>query len=513
MIHDSIYNFTIDTNHCVYINDGISKTYTFPILSENQSYISENLIIQIKDNATNTFIFDYQEDINIIKSLSQQQIEQKEIKKYKISNSIFNEELFFRDEDATEMIFCYDKFIWDLVEYHEGDLTGGPLYEYEWVYVGTECYYASNGDGFSGSGTSGTTTGGTGGGSSSDNTISTIPSTIIESDGSSPGRALYQIFNDQLEEEQTECLAALSMTQQQDIRNYIYYLAENTANTSISASFQEIEDFMAAACGNTDLDLDFELSLKSPAYIDFSEIDKTTPEGQKFDCIYKKLAQSPSFKNLFIDTFGGTQEKLNIKFEIAEDLGNADGTCTSLPPNNGNYINLIRIDKKILSGNNEKSKFFIARVILHECIHAYLNIKKINCNLGTSIPELNGMDLETLIGTFYQGFGCHIDVNGSPQSQHDFMFTYLIPTFQNIFNEIRNLLATSNDILNAEGSYYNEINDSDFNWSWNDFYKYISLEGLHNTDTFMQNISQIPNENFYYNFYRGKSSQFSKTCQ
>ena len=39
----------------------------------------------------------------------------------------------------------------------------------------------------------------------------------------------------------------------------------------------------------TGLVFDIEKSYKSPANIDFSEIDKTTPEGQKLDCVYKKI--------------------------------------------------------------------------------------------------------------------------------------------------------------------------------------------------------------------------------
>ena len=93
------------------------------------------------------------------------------------------------------------------------------------------------------------------------------------------------------------------------------------------------------------------------------------------------------------------------------------------------------------------------------------------------------------------------------------MYYYLIPVFQSVLSEIRNLLANSNDIISAEGSYYNSLNDSNFNWSWDNFYKYFSLNGLHLCDSFIQNIAQVPDKNYYYNFYSGKSFQFSKTCQ
>lgn len=175
---------------------------------------------------------------------------------------------------------------------------------------------------------------------------------------------------------------------------------------------------------------------------------------------------------------------------------------------------MIRINVNILSGPDIKSNFKVAKTILHECIHAYLNIKKINCNLGTTIPELNGLDLQSLIGTFYQSFGCHIDVNGSPQSQHEFMFTYLIPTFQSIIGDIYQSLASESNLNYVNSTpFYNSLTDENFNWSWNDFFKYYSLEGLHQCDSFINAIQNVPNENYKYNFYRTKAQEFTKNCQ
>ncbi len=308
-----------------------------------------------------------------------------------------------------------------------------------------------------------------------------------------------------------------------DIKDYLLSADTQTAEAIIDYLFEhlnnsEVTGFVISfieSQNESGLNLDFEKSLKSPANIDFSAIDQNTPEGQKFDCIYKKLMESASFKNLFVDTFGGEQTKLNVKFEIAENLPNStNGNCVLLPANNGNYTNLIRINKNILIGSDIKSNFNIAKTILHESIHAYLNIKKINCNLGSTIAELNGLDLQELIGTFYQSFGCHISVNGSPQSQHEFMFNHLVPTFQNVFTEIRDLLASQSNIDYVNNSqYHNNINNEYFSWNWNDFYKYFSLQGLHLCDSFIQNISQNPLENFYYDFYRYQAQQFTKNCQ
>ncbi|RAR51046.1 hypothetical protein [Flavobacterium lacus] len=60
----------------------------------------------------------------------------------------------------------------------------------------------------------------------------------------------------------------------------------------------------------------------------------------------------------------------------------------------------------------EHSNFSIAKTILHECIHAYLNIKKIDSNLGTTIAELSGLDLGQLLGSLKGGFGGAPIANG-----------------------------------------------------------------------------------------------------
>ncbi|MCO6176487.1 hypothetical protein NHF50_15665, partial [Flavobacterium sp. NRK F10] len=54
---------------------------------------------------------------------------------------------------------CTDNYVWGVVEYHEGDLTGGPLYEYGWIYQGASCtmVYVEGGGGTGDSGTTTTT--------------------------------------------------------------------------------------------------------------------------------------------------------------------------------------------------------------------------------------------------------------------------------------------------------------------------------------------------------------------
>lgn len=64
------------------------------------------------------------------------------------------------------------------------------------------------------------------------------------------------------------------------------------------------------------------------------------------------------------------------------------------------YIEILS-GKKLLSAIANKSNFEVAKTILHECIHAYLNIKKVNCSQGSSIPEINDLLFPELMSSFY----------------------------------------------------------------------------------------------------------------
>ncbi len=225
--------------------------------------------------------------------------------------------------------------------------------------------------------------------------------------------------------------------------------------------------------------------------------------------------ESPSFKNLFDNTFDGIQTKLNIKFQTQSGLTNSNGEivnglCAPTQTINGNYYNTIIVNSDILDGAGQLSNIQIAKTVIHELIHAYLNIKAINCNLGASFSTLSNTELQTLMNSFFTPF---CPINGG-QNQHDFMFNELIPVFQSIFSEIRNLLIAPNYVIGAENEPIVDSmgNDTGEIFNWNDFYKYISLNGLHLSNTFIQNINQNPNERGKYEGYNYISNQLNKDC-
>ncbi len=299
-----------------------------------------------------------------------------------------------------------------------------------------------------------------------------------------------------------------------------YLVNQNWSNESKIFVTQFIQNSILSG-----LNLDFEKSLKSPANIDFSEIDKTTPEGQKLDCIYQKLMQSASFKNLVNNTFG-VSDKINLKFEIVQNLSHTQPNGTITYPNgtsqlNTNvafgvtyYNNTIKLSgNKLLSTTANKSNFEIAKTIIHEIIHAYLNIKRKGCN-AASIPEVNSHLFPELISSFYTA-GCSIDLNNTDQSEHAFMFDHMIPAFQIIFAEIRDLLTSQLSIQNAESSVLIDFNGNTINetFNWNNFYRYFAMNGLNNNNAFNDAITQNPSELSKYQGYISIGNSFSKNCQ
>lgn len=235
--------------------------------------------------------------------------------------------------------------------------------------------------------------------------------------------------------------------------------------------------------------------------------------------------QSQSFKNLVNNTFG-VSDKINLKFEIVQNLSHTQPNGTITYPNgtsqlNTNvafgvtyYNNTIKLSgNNLLSASANKSNFEIAKTIIHEIIHAYLNIKRKGCS-AASIPQINSHLFPELISSFYAS-GCSIDVNNADQSEHAFMFDYMIPAFQMIFAEIRDLLTSQLSIQNAESSVLIDFNGNTINdtFNWNNFYRYFAMNGLNNNNAFNDAITQNPSELSKYQGYISIGNSFSKNCQ
>lgn len=162
--------------------------------------------------------------------------------------------------------------------------------------------------------------------------------------------------------------------------------SENPCVGDAGVILEEGELDEEALCALSNEEFNSYYSSKSPFNIDLSEVRAlcntvTTVKNQKFMCVYKKLAKSPLFKNLFTDTFGENQT-INVKFEIESGLVDSSGNPANGKAIRENYTvdadgNLtsmqitIKINENLLTGSSAKTPMEIAKTIIHECIHAY----------------------------------------------------------------------------------------------------------------------------------------------
>lgn len=190
--------------------------------------------------------------------------------------------------------------------------------------------------------------------------------------------------------------------------------------------------------------------------------------------------KSPKFIELFTDLFG-PNSKFNVKFQIGPvaNSSNGDTKTDVLNP----ILNTITISPSFLLNNNNMT---IAKTIIHECIHAYLNVKMVNPNIGMSIPTLNTMEFCDVLNQQYNNF--------SPgQNQHNFIYNYMLPTLETILADVKPLLATTTNNLEMNSVYVHIPFDSSPStlFNWNDYYHNLALSGLQSSTFFQNEIGTI----------------------
>ena len=260
-------------------------------------------------------------------------------------------------------------------------------------------------------------------------------------------------------------------TIQYQIDNYWSTESAVIANSLITAKFE-----------NPNMNFDVEASSKSPFNIDFSSINNATTEGAKFNEVYDALKESPEFKKLFIDLFDGPQTRFNVQFEINAITGGANGNTNTdlLNPT----LNLITISTNFLKTAN---KLEIAKTIMHECIHAYLNIKLFDGGQGISISKLNNLDLFNLINEKYNGFI-------GKEDQHNFIYNFMLPTMEKILADVKDTLVTSADNMTMlQLIMHIPVGSNGTQFIWADFYHNLALSGLQNCSFFQNEIGTIDN--------------------
>lgn len=244
------------------------------------------------------------------------------------------------------------------------------------------------------------------------------------------------------------------------------------------------ESILAEYMRSNTLQIHPEVSAKSPCNVDIS---KVTPKGPndpdflyqtRFMNVYGELMKSPKFKELFIDMFNDSS-KPRVRFEIGDTRNNAAGETLIFP--NNPMDNRIIISRTLLQTGNA---MLIAKTIIHECIHAYLNIKLCDPTIGMDIPSINNMDVQMVINTYYNGF------RPGTQDQHDFIYNFMLPTMHTILSEVKDLLVTptqNSGMLTLTMHIPEGASGTPFNWT--DAYINLSLSGLQNCNFFKNEIA------------------------
>lgn len=489
-VESSVYNFYINTDYATYIEspNGNNHSYTFAIQRETETEVLENLVLSSgNDGSYDMYIVTYnitlQEKDNLKHGIEVDL--NNKVSYLSINDEGFITDLFSKEITCLEIAISFCKYeIEGHVDGYEED--GSRCGGYTEQVIGTvgDCDSSSNGN------TTGTDTSNTNDTSNTDTTNTTNTDTTSTNTTNPNGGA-----------------------------------GNNTVATSPTTICRDCLEF-DEECEMSDEDFNASFSANSPFNVDLSEVRKNcntidttgVASNEKFMCIYKKLTQSPKFKDLFIDTFGES-ENLNVKFEVVDNI--APVPPSDVEPNGKTLVRIdlnatnplesydvtIKINK---SKMDNQSAIYVAKTIIHEAIHAFLKLKQYGCNQGSQLEDFDDVELSEILNQYYST-ACTL------QSDHEFMFDYLLPVMSNILSEIKDDLVPLNHQQGAEGQMF--VDESNPNgpmlpWNWNSFYKYLSMSGLHNSDAFqfeMLPVSSAKYQNFNHYVNTGRNL-FKKDC-
>ncbi|WP_298343763.1 hypothetical protein [uncultured Algibacter sp.] len=211
---------------------------------------------------------------------------------------------------------------------------------------------------------------------------------------------------------------------------------------------------------------------------------------------------------MFVDTFGNS-ENMHVQFKIVDNIPPTPPSTTepngvtktralSVNPTTGEIVKynaVIEINKS----NMGVSSISLAKTILHESIHAYLTVKQYGCNQGTPLEGYDDVELSELLNIYFST-AC------PAQSDHEFMFDSLLPIMSEILADIKDDLIPLSHQQSAEEDYTfideNNPTGTEVPWDWSQFYKYLSMAGLQNSNAFKNNIENTPSKFENYNSYK-----------
>lgn len=137
---------------------------------------------------------------------------------------------------------------------------------------------------------------------------------------------------------------------------------------------------------------------------------------------------------------------------------------------------------------------------MHECIHAYLHVKGMYPDVGASIPGIEEMDLQKVINAIY----------GKDSDQHTFMYQHMVKTMENILSQLKDKLTTPERRIQVEdlSIHPTKIPLTSTSWSWDDYFKYLSLSGLSETKSYQTDFPKDSNSEYLFNQYNGHGETY-----
>lgn len=291
----------------------------------------------------------------------------------------------------------------------------------------------------------------------------------------------------------------------QAAQDILDFLMQDNSNERIDF----VEQFITEA-NETGLTLDFNKSFKSPYNIDITAVSGNTPQEIRFRSIYNKVLESPKFKRLFVDLFSD-DPRFSVNFKInnipPDAQGRKYGSCRLFTNTvTGKLRNEIIIDKYSLTIDPDD---VIAVTIIHESIHAFLNVKFRHPTVGMPISDINNMDFTQCINQYFNGFS-------GGESQHDFFVYYMAPIIKDILQEISPQLYTPHQVHIAENPTYDNggsiiyapmdtvppsMSANPVPWNWDDYFTHLSYIGLKNCSSFSIIYPHNSVEYYYWSSY------------
>lgn len=348
IVYDPIYDFFINTDEALYIADGVSESYTFPIYRSSSSTVVENLVIYIKDNQSLVYLVDYGHSTDELQNMSQAQLEQNDVKHYLID---LNADAFITGKISAphREHICVETYSWDAsIPCNQGNNVGGSdLYCGGYVLTSSVCQWVTTGAGGGGSESSsgGDSTGPTGSGptggstTTGSNTANSSGDPIINTTFYSPCTQCFEMT-----EEFSNFLNSLDANQLSywnDLDNrtkisIVDYLNEN--NHSIE-SVEFVEELFDLA---NEQEIEFEINYQGDYtefnnfnevndYFSFEEIDNSISNSVEFEQD-KKISIRTIKLNLFVDLIIELVTTPNPTFSLDDENSTTD-INTILPGN------------------------------------------------------------------------------------------------------------------------------------------------------------------------------------